>query len=340
MLLVTVSGIQFFSFKNLILLLELIKDFQNEALCISNGCNESFRTVAALYSHFYRKHNSQNKPKTYETHQDHSYGTSFDYNADETYSTDDDSLDPSDNDFENDMDEESKSFHQYLLNYFLRLKDQMMLPETVAKLVIDETIGLMCDVKETLLKIVKENCKSEQDGLKLFEKIKKQVDYTGLHELSQKMSSLYRIKKNFSDKFSLLLPREIQMSPNSKAYYVSIEDNLKVILQNKSISDKVISNLSNKMIDKNLVERVVNEIIRVDCSEKHQCNVIRSYRDGEIFKNSAYRRMKSDIIDLILYTDEFGLCDALGKHDESNKAFCIYFTIGNKVHCNLKVIIL
>ena len=120
------------------------------------------------------------------------------------------------------------------------------------------------------------------------------------------------------------MPREIQNLPNSKAYYVSIKDNLEVLLQNKSISETIISNLSN--IDKN--NQVANNHLTNECKETHTCNSIKSYRDGTNFKNSFYRQMKSQIIDVILYVDEFALCDASGKNDASHKALCSYFTNG------------
>ena len=59
-----------------------------------------------------------------------------------------------------------------------------------------------------------------------------------------------------------------------------------------------------------------------------QKDIIKSYRDGTHHSNCEYRKQKANVVDLILYVDEFDLCDSLSKHMKSQKMFAIYFCIG------------
>lgn len=140
------------------------------------------------------------------------------------------------------------------------------------------------------------------------EVVKKEMEDREMEILQDKMSSIYRINKAINEKFDSVHPIELVFNAELKAYYVPIKDNLQSILKHPSIFPKIIANLNEK-----------NDSLQI---------IIRSYKDGSHYSNCEFRKKKENAVDLMLYVDEFELCDSLSKHKKSQKMFAIYFTIG------------
>ena len=143
------------------------------------------------------------------------------------------------------------------------------------------------------------------------ELVKIEIGNRELEVLQHKMGSIYRINQSIKEKFDSVYPIELSITPETRAYYVPIRENLESILQHPSVFSKVIESLKEP--------------------NDGQKSIIKSYRDGIHHLKCEFRKHRTNVVDLILYVDEFNLCDSLSKHMKTQKMFAIYFSIGNQL---------
>jgi hypothetical protein len=125
------------------------------------------------------------------------------------------------------------------------------------------------------------------------------------------LSSTYKRRKVFKKQLGFVEPQAINLGKNNEHedcnyQYVSIKKSLSSLLSEKEFSQKVIQ------------------------EKQYQQNIYHDYNDGKLYKSKQETSSKDDlIIELIIFSDAFGLCNPLSAISSKYKLNGFYYVIGN-----------
>lgn len=141
--------------------------------------------------------------------------------------------------------------------------------------------------------------------------IKKAIGHRG------PLSNAWRRKSYFKRHFNVVEPVEFVLDPKEKKtfQYISIIKSLQQILECQTVLDHA-RNLNN------------TDELKQQTKQKCSVQIYNSFYDGAAFKANEFL-CKQESISLILYIDEFEICNPLGTSRQKHKICGIYWVLGN-----------
>lgn len=132
------------------------------------------------------------------------------------------------------------------------------------------------------------------------------------------LSSSFKRRNYYKEKFQVVEPVEYILEPNEKRsfQYIPILKSLIHILGKEDIREKVLSKKKDKS------------------STKYE-----SYQDGTIYKDNYFYSEELRIT-LVLYIDDFEICNPLGTSRKKHKITAVYWVFGNIPHSTLSSVYL
>ncbi len=165
---------------------------------------------------------------------------------------------------------------------------------------------------------VPHDCEKVQALMKEFESAK---------DIFENVDTQYKMHKYFTEKFSLVKPREIFLGHRSDTarqdglmkqilaadtcQYISVIETLKFLFQHEEMQDLFLQN------------------------RKSTDNKMRDYCDGSHFSSNLLYKKYPDALQIQLYFDDFETTNPLGSKTKIHKLGAVYFTLKNfPPHCN------
>ena len=312
------GGIKYIiSYKILQVFSFVLKGLLREVNCFIGTCDFKSTSVASIKSHYYQIHKKSSNEATenINTLHDHSYFVA----PTENCTTSSNEIET--NETVNSESEDivvRRDYHEYYLRYFVQLKDQMMLPESTAKKILADIIAKMIDEQESMKDDVLAVLREDDVKQDTIEKVEKLYNNLELQLAAFKLSSLYRIKKILSNDPQLVLPIELATASNLKAYYVPIKDNLISVLRNNSFFEKLVICNAIEGINIAIQDNNKNDTTK-DALLSNKTIIYKSFNYGTHCLNSKFYKEKTNVIELILYFDEYNPCDSVGKSGSDKK---------------------
>jgi hypothetical protein len=219
------------------------------------------------------------------------------------------------NDSENDNvpdsthEQDNLDFEKVLIFAFLKLKSRYGVTENVLQIFYEELKNLFLLFSSEVLKIIEELSKKFIDLSQAFHpkfyQVQSQFNFDSL-------SSAYKRIKIFKQQFGFVAPETVNLGKNNdhidcKYQYVPIKNSLTSLLSEPSFFQKIQQQKTSKP------------------------NVLQDYNDGKIYKSERFRESTEwDLtIELILFSDAYGLGNPLAAVSNKYKLNGFYYSIGN-----------
>jgi hypothetical protein len=197
---------------------------------------------------------------------------------------------------------------QILVELFLKLKAKYGVIEDVIQLFYDEIQHIVDLFGTEVQKIVREQPQNVNNVIQ-----PKLANIQQRFKLSS-LSSAYKRKKAFEKYVGFVAPQTVLLGKN--------DDHEDCSYQYVSIQNSLTNLLSEIDVLKNVVQEKIS-----------QKDVLNDYNDGDLYKskNKDETVVNSDdlIVELIIFSDAFGLCNALSAKSSKYKLNGFYYVIGN-----------
>jgi hypothetical protein len=199
------------------------------------------------------------------------------------------------------------SIEQILVQLFLKLKAKYGVIEEVIQIFYEELKHIIDFFAAEVLENVGELPQSIRDAFQpKFSNIQSRFKFTSL-------GSAYKRKKAFEKYLGLVSPQTIELGKNDdhddcSYQYVPIEKSLKSLLSENEVFQKVVQ------------------------KKPFQENIYHDYNDGDAYKSKNESNIIANneiIIELIVFSDAFGLCNAISAKSSKYKLNGFYYIIGN-----------
>ncbi|XP_041960332.1 uncharacterized protein LOC121718944 isoform X2 [Alosa sapidissima] len=273
-------------------------------------CSRSYRSVACLRNHIYRKHREALQPTS-----SSSETTVFEQvQEDDVFDVDDEDCDevngrslPT-----NDLDTLLSGLKQHVALFILNLQEKHLLPKVTQDTIVTNLQFVLKFFHQNYDEIIKFHLENSGFRLEDHEDLDVLLSNDRVFDsVFEYVQSDYRVLQYSKQHLHLVEPVQKVLGSNSQGgedtfQYIPITDVLKTHLEKQDIFKSF----------QRTCERAPNTFLLND------------FTDGEIFQGSPFYG-DSSIVRLHLYTDEFEVVNPLGSKKSIHKLTAFYFTIGN-----------
>lgn len=198
------------------------------------------------------------------------------------------------------------------MKLYLKLHDKFLIPKSQVNDIFENIFSIIKISNENtidfLTKCKEEN--SDEQVLNIFERSLKEGD--SLYQNAHKKLRHESAKKKWLEKsgfwvepVEMVLPYNDKLNGVTSFQYIPILLSLKAMLSKEDILEKVLS-----------------------ISPEKDSSVIRSFKDGSRFKNSAFFQNNPNALQLIVYSDDYQLYDPCKDNRNHGKTNGTYWKLG------------
>lgn len=283
--------------------------------CVFENCHFKTNIYGTFASHRSRKHTPHSldnfKPELLQRYVNP-------LNAGDSPVVEEDSEDAVIEEHENDeMRELPNVIEKNLAHLLLKLESIFNVPQRCIDELVEEMHFSSSSASSPILKDILQSCLKKHDC---------QVDDSIISEMVTKLcecnpftlalgtngplSTSYKRREYFKEHFSVVEPIEYLLSAKEQRsfHYVPIMKSLHEVLKKKEIQD------------------LLTHSRETDSSSETQ---YKSFHDGTNFKNNTLLSENNPAISLILYVDDFEVCNPLGTSRKKHKITAVYWVLAN-----------
>jgi hypothetical protein len=192
------------------------------------------------------------------------------------------------------------------VNFFLKLKSKSV-SEEILDLIAEEFKRFYLILKNKLVHKLKN---TENESSQLIEEIFP-------HNMFDDFDTKYKRNKKFQTSVEFVSPEMIELKKNE-----SDKKSEETVIEKSFYAYVPII----KSLERTLIK---NDIAKTPTSLCDTLTTFSSYRDGSFYKNHPFFCKETVKFELILFSDDYNLCDPLGPAKTKYKTNGVYYKIGN-----------